>query len=284
MADLFFSCAAPKVFLCHASEDAEPAGGIAVALCQAGCKVFFDEHSLPPGGDYHKRIHAAIRKCNLFVFLMTPESLKLGKYTINELEFARERWKNPAGHVLPVNIGAILGNDVHVPPYLGAVTIYTPSGNLAAGVRHEVEKILQPRAKAKCLLKVLAGAVAVSTVASLWPSQERPPPPDASQPPIQPAGDRVARPTDCSRVLPSLIEAQNWSADTLNEQSAGQALALYRGAYSLISSQELRRRVDAATIDLAEKAASDNNPYLAAQRYAAAFQPLVMDCSSGGGQ
>lgn len=285
MANFFFLFAAPKVFLCHASEDVKPAEQIAVALQQAGCKVFFDEHSLPAGGDYHQRIGAAIRKCDLFVFLMTRDSLAPGKYTLNELTLARERWANPGGHVLPVNIGAIPARDV--PPYLGAVTMHTPTGNLAAGVRHDVEKILLPRAQTK-FLTVLVGAVPIAVLAvnslSLWQARQWEPAPAAgmSQPSMPPKPLTMARPTDCSAVLPSLIEAQQWLADTLSAQSARKALDLYREARNSIRSRELLRRVDADAIALAEQAASDNNPYLAAQRYAAAFQPLVMDCSSGG--
>ncbi|KFB76270.1 toll/interleukin-1 receptor domain-containing protein [Candidatus Accumulibacter cognatus] len=289
IARFLFHCAAPKVFLCHASEDVKPAQQIAVALRQAGCKVFFDEHSLPAGGDYHQRIDASIRKCDLFVFLMTRDSLAQGKYTINELTLAMERWADPGGHVLPVNIGAIPAGDV--PPYLGAVTMHTPTGNLAAGVRHEVEKILLPRAQTK-FLTVLVGIVAVIAVAvflainslSLWQERQRAPAqadgmPQPSRPPKSPT---MARPTDCSAVLPLLIEAQQWMADTLSAQSALKALDLYREARNSIRSTELLRRVDADAIALAERAASDNNHYLAAQRYAAAFQPLVMDCSPGG--
>jgi hypothetical protein len=82
------------IFICYASEDKPAAERVQLALVAAGYKVFFDEQSLPAGGDYHARIERAIRTCDLLVFLVTPSSIARGKFTMTELKFARERWPN----------------------------------------------------------------------------------------------------------------------------------------------------------------------------------------------
>ena len=94
-----------NVFLCHASEDHEISEQIQLALVNANLKVFFDEQSLPPGSDFHSRILAAINECDVFVFLITKHSVSKGKYTLTELQFARDKWPSPVGKVIGVDVG-----------------------------------------------------------------------------------------------------------------------------------------------------------------------------------
>lgn len=158
-----------RIFLCHASEDKPIAETIQLALAGAGHEVFYDEHSLPPGGDYHDRIHSAIKKCDLFVFVASPASTTPGRSTLSEMSFARARWPSPVGQVLPVVIGG-LGPQA-LPAYLQATTVLEPKGNLATEVRQAVQALLASRRRAQRRAKLaFAGlcAVLLSAVGALW--------------------------------------------------------------------------------------------------------------------
>jgi formylglycine-generating enzyme required for sulfatase activity len=151
-----------SVFLCHASEDKHVVEPMQLALASAGYKVFYDELSLPPGGDYHARIRLAIRQCDIFVFIGSKSSIAAGKYTLTELKFARERWASPVKHVLPVSIGGTSPSDF--PAYLQAATVLVASGNAAAEVRAAVEGML---ANARpSLLKLGLAAIAIAGMAA----------------------------------------------------------------------------------------------------------------------
>lgn len=110
-----------NVFLSHASEQAGIAERIEVALRSDGHSVFLSRTSLPAGESYNDHIREAISGCDLFVFLVSPEAVAKGRYTITELEFARRRWSNPSNHVLPVVVTAT--DLTSVPAYLRAVTL-----------------------------------------------------------------------------------------------------------------------------------------------------------------
>ena len=86
-----------KVFLSHASEDVKVATAICLALRGAGHDVFFDNHDLPPGGDYNTRIRNAIDTSDATVFLVSPYSVDAGSYTLSELKFAKRKWPTPVG-------------------------------------------------------------------------------------------------------------------------------------------------------------------------------------------
>ncbi|MEO6407374.1 MAG: toll/interleukin-1 receptor domain-containing protein, partial [Burkholderiaceae bacterium] len=97
-----------------------------------GHTVFFDRESLPPGEAYDRHIREAVQSCDRFVFLLSAASIAPGSYALSELAMARERWPVPAGHVLPVALGE-LDYDA-LPPYLGALTVFRPSGDAVAEV------------------------------------------------------------------------------------------------------------------------------------------------------
>src|SRR6267143_1158251 len=90
------------VFLSYSSEQGEAATRIELSLKEDGHAVFRDRSSLPPGESFDARIRAAVEECDLFIFLISRESISQGRYTLTELKFAGEKWGNPAGHVLPV--------------------------------------------------------------------------------------------------------------------------------------------------------------------------------------
>ncbi len=125
-----------KLFLCHSSNDKQTAQEVYFALGDAKHEVFFDQSSLRPGGDYHSRIRNSIKESDGFIFLISPDSVRKGAYTLTELKFAKDRWPTPSGAVLPV-MARETDYDT-IDPYLTAVTVLEPSGNIAAEVAAEV--------------------------------------------------------------------------------------------------------------------------------------------------
>ncbi len=150
-----------KVFLCHASEDKPVAERIELALSTAGYRVFYDEQSLPPGGDFHARIEQAILECDLFIFLISASSIAVGKFTLTELKFARKRWPSPIGRVLPVNLQNLPTKEI--PAYLTAATLLTVAGNPASEVRAAVESMFAAAPRRN--LRRIALAIAVVLLA-----------------------------------------------------------------------------------------------------------------------
>ena len=129
------------VFLSYAHEQRSIAEEISLALSTRGCDVFFDRYTLQPGLEYGEAIQKAVQTCDLFVFLISPDALRDGKYALTELGFAKKRWKNPSGKILPVMARPTL--DSRIDLYLRAVTILYPQGNVAAEVAARATALLQ---------------------------------------------------------------------------------------------------------------------------------------------
>jgi tetratricopeptide (TPR) repeat protein len=131
------------IFLSHASEQADVAESIAIALRSEGHVVFLDRSSLPSGDAYNDRIREAIADCDLFIFLVSPEAVTRGRYTLSELEFVEQKWGNPSDRVLPVVVRAT--ELASIPAYLRAVTLLDPQGNIPAAVAATVARLSKPR-------------------------------------------------------------------------------------------------------------------------------------------
>jgi tetratricopeptide (TPR) repeat protein len=131
-----------KIFLSYASEQSELAKEIALALRAEDHTVFFDRSALAPGETYNAEIREAIENSHLVVFLISPQSVTKGRYTLTELEFTEHKWPKPWGHVLPVMVMPTAKADI--PPYLRAGTILQPAGNIAATVAAAVNRIPRP--------------------------------------------------------------------------------------------------------------------------------------------
>jgi TIR domain len=131
-----------RIFISYASEEGEPAKEIALALRGEGHDVFLDRSQLPEGDAYNARIRQAIRDCDLLVFLVSPEALSAGRYTLTELKFAEEKWPRPAGHLLPVIVKPTDKNAI--PAFLRSVTLLQPGGNVAAEVVAAVDRLARP--------------------------------------------------------------------------------------------------------------------------------------------
>jgi hypothetical protein len=119
-----------RIFLSHASDDKPTAEAITFSLRNSGHKVFLDRDDLPAGEGYDQKIEKAVKQSDAFIFLVSPASVTKGRYTLTELSFARRRWPDPHGRVLPVLVSPTPMEDI--PTYLKAVTLLEPLGNVTA--------------------------------------------------------------------------------------------------------------------------------------------------------
>ena len=128
-----------RIFLTFASEQQGVADAILLALRNRGHEVFFSHDDLPPGESFDARIQKAIARSDLLIFLVSPECVTRGRYTLTELSFARDQWPSPRGRVLPVLVGPT--GMASVPNYLKAVTVLEPEGNIAAETAAAVDRL-----------------------------------------------------------------------------------------------------------------------------------------------
>ena len=64
----------------------ELAESVAYSLREREYEVFLDRDELPPGQNYDQRIEDGIRQSNVFIFLISPESVEEGRYTLTEFQ------------------------------------------------------------------------------------------------------------------------------------------------------------------------------------------------------
>ena len=145
-----------EIFLSYSSKDKLLAEPIYLALRAQGHSVFFDRANLPAGDEYDVHIRKAIEDADLFLFLVSPDSLASGSYTLTELEIAQKTWDHPRGRVLPVLLRPV--EIAKLPPYLRAVTVLEPVGNVPAAVADAVHRLAS--AKRHRRGKLLAGGLA----------------------------------------------------------------------------------------------------------------------------
>ena len=131
-----------RIFLTFASEQNDIAESIQLALRNRGHQVFFSHDDLPPGESFDERIQKSIGECELLVFLISPQSVAKGRYTLTELAFARSQWRSPRGRVLPVVVAPTPMESI--PNYLKAVTLLEPEGNIAAETAAAVDRVRDP--------------------------------------------------------------------------------------------------------------------------------------------
>jgi hypothetical protein len=144
-----------QIFLSFASEQRELAEPILLALRDRGHKVFFSHDDLPAGASFDARIQKAVQGSDLMVFLVSPEAVTKGRYTMTELAFARDRWPNPNGRILPVML--VDTPQSSIPHYLKAVTILEPEGNVAAETSVAAEQLAQRSNRRTILSFALCG-------------------------------------------------------------------------------------------------------------------------------
>ena len=129
------------IFLSYAHEQRPIAEEVSVSLSVRGYAVFIDRSNLKAGVEYDAAIQKAVEECDLFVFLISPESMEQGSYALTELGFAKDKWRNPSGRVLPVMTRPTLISKIDA--YLRAVTILYPQGNTAAEVAARAYALLE---------------------------------------------------------------------------------------------------------------------------------------------
>ena len=140
-----------RVFLSYSSSDRTLIEPIYLALCAQGHTVFFDRAGLSAGEEYNVRIRRAIENSHLMLFMVSPESLDAGSYTLSELAIAQKTWQHPAGRVLPVILRSIPLE--RIPPYLKSVTLLEPEGDLTASVADQVYRIAETRRRTGARVK-----------------------------------------------------------------------------------------------------------------------------------
>ena len=157
-----------RVFLSYSSSDRTLVEPIYLALRAQGHTVFFDRADLPAGEEYDARIRQSIEKSQLVLFMVSPDSLDPGSYTLTELAIAQKTWGHPAGRVLPVILRPI--SLERIPPYLKSVTLLEPEGDLTASVADQVYRIAQARRRArlKSAAAVLVAAIVCAGAYAYW--------------------------------------------------------------------------------------------------------------------
>jgi len=128
-----------EIFLSYASEDKATAETITFSLRGRGHTVFLDRDDLPAGESFDHQIERAVNESDIFIFLISPDSVTEGRYTLTELKFARQKWRSPNNRVLPVM--ARKTPLEQVPTYLKAITILEPTGNVAAETSAAVDEM-----------------------------------------------------------------------------------------------------------------------------------------------
>lgn len=133
------------IFLSYSSNDRDIAEDIRLRILALQHAVFFDGKDLVPGMEYDNRIAQEIERTDLFIFLISPDSLTDDRYALTELGMAERRWPHPSTHVLPVMVRQTPMDQI--PRYLKAVTILQRSGDIPAMVADHVRRIKPPRPK-----------------------------------------------------------------------------------------------------------------------------------------
>jgi len=132
-----------KIFLSYASQDRGIADSINRALLDQGHDVFFDRDDLPPGEEFHIRIRRAIESADLFILLISEQTLDHGSYTLNEVDIAEHAYKRASGRFLPVLLQPIAMDQLS--PFVKSVTVLQTSGNVVAATAQAVHRLAAAR-------------------------------------------------------------------------------------------------------------------------------------------
>ena len=152
-----------KIFLSYASQDREIAQSIHRALLEQGHDVFFDREDLLPGEEFHIQIRRTIEGSNLFVFLVSENSIDAGSYTLNELDIAEKALKQASGRLLPVMLQPMPMD--RLPAFAKSVTLLQSPGNIPAAVADAVYRIEQKQRR-RFFIKIGAGIAAIALIAA----------------------------------------------------------------------------------------------------------------------
>ena len=162
-----------KLFLSYPSAQRPLAERLTLALESEGHDVFMDRTDLKVGEAFHQALREAIERADLFVFLITPESVAPGSYALAELGMAQQKWRRPSGCVLPVMVVAT--PIAALPAYLAAVTVLAPRGETVAEVVAAVSRLGTGGGGQRALIGIAAALVIVAAIggAAGWQARQR---------------------------------------------------------------------------------------------------------------
>lgn len=146
-----------NLFISYASEQHDLAERLAIALRNEGHDVFFDSDDLRAGENYNERLRKAIDNCNLFVYLISPDSVEAGGYARSELQMAQRHFKIAVGRIIPVMV--VPTNYSNIPNYAKSVTVLEPKGDIVVAVLNRVAEIAKGGIHVVGLRTVVGGAM-----------------------------------------------------------------------------------------------------------------------------
>ena len=88
------------IFISYSSKYRDLRERLQLALDAEGHHCFVDRTELEPGQPFDAELREAIAECDVFIFLVSPESVAAGSYALAELNLAQQRWRHPRGRVL----------------------------------------------------------------------------------------------------------------------------------------------------------------------------------------
>ncbi len=142
------------IFISYSSKYSDLCERLRLALEAEGHRAFVDRSELEPGQTFNAELREAISECDVFIFMVAPESVAHGSYALAELGLAQNRWRHPRGHVLPVVVAPTPIESV--PPYLKAVTLLQPQGDVVA---ETLAAVASMRARRRIWPLVLAAGI-----------------------------------------------------------------------------------------------------------------------------
>ena len=172
-----------RIFISYATEQERTAEELHSVLKKDDHEVFCASSSLPGSNDYTREIRAEIEACELFIFMVSPDSVAAGGYALSELLLAERNDKQ----ILPVEVVEVA--TAELPPGLSTVTVMSPKGNLVAEVAARVAELAQPSSQARRkwirigLWALVLGGVLVAILLYLRGCNESSGEGDAPQPP-----------------------------------------------------------------------------------------------------
>ena len=155
-----------NIFLSYPSARRDIAVRLKLALEAEQHEVFFDRDDLGAGEAYQQAIREAVDQADLMLFLVSPESVAPGSYTLAELDMAQAVWPQPSGRVLPVVVAPT--PKASIPPYLLAVTLLEPQGEVVAQTLAAVARLSGRGLRRGLLDARIWAAVAVVVVVGSW--------------------------------------------------------------------------------------------------------------------
>jgi formylglycine-generating enzyme required for sulfatase activity len=155
-----------KIFLSYSSQNRAAVEPVNFALLAQGHDVFFDRDDLAAGTAYDEKIIEAVEDADLFVFMLSPATIRPGSYALTELNLAQKKWSHPSGRVLPVAVAPVAFDQI--PPYLKSVTILEPTGNLAAAVVDAVRRLDTARQRPRRIAWLASAAVIAVLAIAAW--------------------------------------------------------------------------------------------------------------------